>query len=313
MARKLRVEYAGAVYHVMNRGDRQEPIFRDDEDRRRFLCTLGDACAKTGWQVHAVCLMPNHFHLVVETPEANLVVGMKWLLGTYTGRFNRRHKLCGHLFGGRYKALIVDGSGNGYLKTVCDYVHFNPARARLLTPRQALREYRWSSWPEYLRPPGRRWPWLRVDRLLGEYCIAKDNATGRRQLERALEERRAAEAGVDYAKLRREWCWGGEAFREDLLEQMKDRLGAEHYGPERQETMQTRAEEIVAQELKRRGWTEDGLGQRSKGDAGKVAIAARLRAETTMTVEWIANRLRMGSPGHLHHLLYLRRRTTGKE
>src|SRR5271165_4861998 len=73
MARKLRVEYPGAIYHVMNRGDRREPIFQDDEDRRRFLSTLGEACGKTGWQVHAFCLMPNHFHLVVETSRGNLV------------------------------------------------------------------------------------------------------------------------------------------------------------------------------------------------------------------------------------------------
>ena len=90
MARKLRLEYPGAIYHLMNRGDRSEPIFRDDYDRQRFLETLAEACAKTDWQVHAYCLMSNHFHLVVETPQANLVAGMKWLLGTYTGRFNRR-------------------------------------------------------------------------------------------------------------------------------------------------------------------------------------------------------------------------------
>ena len=191
MARKLRVEYPGAIYHVMNRGDRREPIFRDDKDRQRFLSTLGEACGKTAWQVHALCLMANHFHLVLETPQANLVAGMKWFLGTYTGRFNRRHKLFGHLFSGRYKALIVEGSGNGYLKTVCDYVHLNPVRAKLLGPEQALREYRWSSWPEYLKSPGKRWPWLRVDRLLGEYGIPKDSAAGRRQLEMFLEERRA--------------------------------------------------------------------------------------------------------------------------
>ena len=82
MARKLRVEYPGAIYHVMNRGDRREPIFKDDKDRQQFLNTLGEVCAKTGWQVHALCLMPNHFHLAVETPNANLVVGMKWFLGT---------------------------------------------------------------------------------------------------------------------------------------------------------------------------------------------------------------------------------------
>ena len=87
MARKLRVEYPGAIYHLMNRGDRREPIFKDDRDRQRFLETLGEACAKTGWQVHAYCLMRNHFHLVIETPQANLAAGMKRFLGTFTSRF----------------------------------------------------------------------------------------------------------------------------------------------------------------------------------------------------------------------------------
>jgi len=139
MARKLRVEYAGAIYHVVNRGDRRQPIFRDEADRERFVETLGEACVRSGWQVQAYCLMPNHFHLVVETPQPTLVAGMKWFLGTYTGRFNRRHKLFGHLFSGRYKALIVDGSGRGYLRTVCDYVHLNPARAKLISEEQKLR------------------------------------------------------------------------------------------------------------------------------------------------------------------------------
>ena len=116
----------------MNRGDRREEIFRDDADRERFLATLTEACGKTQWQIHAYCLMSNHFHLVIETPGANLVSGMKWLLGVYTRRFNIRHQECGHLFAGRYKALSVDGSGNGYLRTVCDYVHLNPVRAKLL-------------------------------------------------------------------------------------------------------------------------------------------------------------------------------------
>lgn len=113
LTRKLRVEYPGAICHMMNRGDRREPIFRDDADRQRFLATLGEACGKTGWQVHALCLRPNHFHVVVETPRGNLVAGMKWFLGTW-------RQLVGHLFSGRYKALVVDGRGGGYLKTVCD-------------------------------------------------------------------------------------------------------------------------------------------------------------------------------------------------
>ena len=84
VSRKLRIEHPGAMYHVMNRGDQREDIFRDDEDRQRFLCTLGEACGKTEWQVHAYCLTRNHFHLVPETPQPNLVLGMKWPLGVYT-------------------------------------------------------------------------------------------------------------------------------------------------------------------------------------------------------------------------------------
>ena len=134
----LRIQYPGAIYHVMSRGDQRENIFKDDKDRKRFIHTLAEACRKTDWQIHAFCLMRNHFHLAVETPQANLVDGTKWLLGVYTKRFNIRHKLCGHVFAGRYKALIVDGSGNGYLRTVCDYVHLNPVRAGLIQPEAEL-------------------------------------------------------------------------------------------------------------------------------------------------------------------------------
>ena len=118
MARKVRVEDEGAIDHLINRGDRREDIFGDDRDRRRFLETLEEACQKTSWEVHAYCLMRNHFHLVVATPRANLCAGRHGLLGTYTARFNRRHHLFGHLFSGRYKSLLVDGSGQKIAESV---------------------------------------------------------------------------------------------------------------------------------------------------------------------------------------------------
>lgn len=306
MARRLRIEFPGAIYHVINRGNRREPIALDDPDRLRFLETLGDACAKTSWQVHAVCLMPDHFHLVVETPLPNLVAGMKWFLGTYSARFNRRHRVAGHLFSGRYKSLVVDGSGTGYLRTVCDYVHLNPSRARLLTPEQPLSEYRWSSWPEYLKSPGKRWEWLRVDRLLGEHRILQDNALGRRRLEETLEGRRGAEEGnaTAYQSIRRGWFFGSDAAKNELLAPVSDKVGTSHSGPEVVESSETRAERIVQEELNRRQWTADTLSERRKGDPEKVQIARRLRAETTMTMPWIAERLRMGTDTHLSHLLY---------
>jgi len=288
----------------MNRGDHRQDIFRSNKDRDLFLKSLGEACAKTDWQVHAFCLMSNHFHLVVETPKGNLVDGMKWLLGTYTARFNRRHKLFGHLFSGRYKALFVEGSGNGYLKTVCDYVHLNPARAKLLSARQRLSAFRWSSYGEYLKERAGRPGWLRVDRLLGEHGILKDSPAGREEFEKRMELRRAAEDGDEFKPLVRGWCLGSEAFRAELLSQVSEQSGAEHSGEEIRESAQAKAERLVLEELKKLRWGQEELGSRRKGDEEKVRIALRLRKETTMTLSWIAQRLEMGTKTHLSHLLF---------
>ncbi|MEW6303073.1 MAG: transposase [Verrucomicrobiota bacterium] len=304
MPRKLRVEYPGAIYHVMNRGDRREPIFRDARDRRRFIDTLEETCAKTGWQVHALCLMPNHFHLVVETPQGNLVAGMKWFLGTYTARFNRRHRVFGHLFGGRYKALLVDGSGNGYLRTVCEYVHLNPHRARLVGPKTPLSDYPWSSYAWYLAAPRKRPSWLRVDRVLGECGIPRDSVAGRREYERQMERRRWEADGQEYGGIRRGWCLGDAAFRRELLAAVAERAGAHHYGEELRESAEAKAQRLITQAVRQAGWRAADLSRRRKGDPWKVKLAQRLRRETTVTVEWIARQLHMGTRGHLTHLLY---------
>jgi putative transposase len=295
MARKLRVEYPGAIYHVMNRGDRREAIFRVDADRELFLETLGEACVKAGWQVHAYCLMGNHFHLVVETPHGNLVAGMKWFLGIYTSRFNRKHRLFGHLFSGRYKALVVDGSGDGYLQTVCEYVHLNPVRAKLLKSEQPLSAYRWSSYVEYLKEPRRRAAWLRVDRLFGEMGIGRDDAAGRRRFASWLEERRREAEPKEWKAVRRGWYYGAAELKERLLEQMGGQVGVHHGGEEVWESAEQKAERIVREELKKLGWEEAELGKEKKTDRHKVAIARRLRRETVMTVAWIGRRLQMGS------------------
>ena len=165
MPRQLRIQYEGAIYHVMSRGDRREDIVHNSADRELWVKTFGEASAKCDWEVHAYCLMRNHFHLVVETPLGNLVSGMKWLLGTYTIRFNARHRLNGHLFAGRYKSLVIDDSDSSYFRVACDYVHLNPVRAGLLKPEQRLREYVWSSYPAYLCSPTKRPLWLQTDRL----------------------------------------------------------------------------------------------------------------------------------------------------
>jgi REP element-mobilizing transposase RayT len=308
MARKLRIEYPGAVYHVMSRGNRRAAIFADDTDRECWLETLTEACAKTHWEVQAYCLMRNHFHLVIETPQPNLVAGMKWLMGTYTSRFNRRHKEFGHLFSGRYKALIVDGSDNGYLKTVCDYVHLNPARAKVLKAAQPLSAFGWSSYPQYLAAPSRRPSWLRVDRLLGEWGIPKDSAAGRKVFAKRMEWRRGQDLRGEFKRVERGWCLGGEEFRQELLEQVEARSGPSHFGAAVQEAETAQAERLVVAGLKRIGWRKADLKKRRKGEPKKVELAWQLRSQTTMSLAWIAERLNMGTRGYLAWLLQQRGR-----
>ena len=296
MPRKLRVQYPGAMYHVMSRGDRREDIFLDDVDRQDFLKTLAEACQKTDWQIHAYCLMRNHYHLVLETPDANLVDGMAWLQSTYTIRLNHRHKLFGHVFSGRYRAQLVEGSGSGYLRTACDYVHLNPVRAGLLARGERLLAYPWSSFGAYLAAGRHRPAWIRVDRLLAEHGIRRDTAEGRQEFERRMEARRwEAAAPATITALRRDWCLWGEEFRQERLEQMAGKLGEHHAGELRRESGEAKAERLVGQELKRLGWTEADLAVRRKSDPLKLAIAARLRRGTTLTLKAIAARVQLGT------------------
>ncbi len=141
MARPLRIEYPGALYHVTSRGDRRDWIYLDDEDRQGFLGLLGEVVETFNWAVHAYCLMGNHYHLLVETPEANLGRGMRQLNGVYTQRFNRRHARVGHVFQGRYKAILVEK--DAYLLELARYIVLNPVRAGLT---EEAGEWPWSSY-----------------------------------------------------------------------------------------------------------------------------------------------------------------------
>jgi REP element-mobilizing transposase RayT len=309
----MRVEYPGAIYHVMSRGDRGKDIYVDDVDRQDFIKTLAETCGKTGFQVHAYCLMRNHFHLVIETPGANLVAGMRWLLSSYTIRLNHRHKLFGHVFSGRYKAILVEGAG-GYLRTACDYVHLNPVRAGLLAGRERLLEYPWSSMVWYLAGPAHRPGWMRVDRLLGEHGVMEDSARGRQAFERRMEARRQERGDGGQSKpLEGGWCLGSERFRAELIERMEGKLGEHHSGQLRRESNEAKAERIIAEELKRLKWAESDLAGQAKSDGRKLALAERVRRETTLTIRQIARRLHMGSWKSLNNKLYLRKKAAAKE
>jgi len=170
MARPLRIEYPGAVYHITSRGNSKNKIFRNDTDRELFLEVLDSVIKRFNWLCHAHCLMDNHYHLMIETPEANLSIGMRQLNGVYTQKYNRRHKKTGHIFQGRYKAILVEKES--YLLELCRYVVLNPVRARIV---EIPEDWKWSSYsatvgikkaPEYLT----------VDWILGQFGDKKRKA-----------------------------------------------------------------------------------------------------------------------------------------
>lgn len=170
MARPLRIEFAGALYHVTSRGDRREDIYVDDEDRQDWLTVLALVCARFNWVVHAYCQMANHYHLLVETVDGNLSQGMRQLNGLYTQRFNRRHALAGHLFQGRYKAILVQKEA--HLLELSRYVVLNPVRAGLVA---APEEWPWSSYRVFTQDEFAP-PWLDTDWLLGQFGTQRANA-----------------------------------------------------------------------------------------------------------------------------------------
>ncbi|MDA1101935.1 MAG: transposase [Proteobacteria bacterium] len=215
MARPLRIEYCGAVYHLTARGNRREDICLDDSDRAMFLETLGNVVAQFRWRCHAYCLMDNHYHLLIETPEANLARGMRQLNGVYTQRLNRRHGRVGHVFQGRYKAIVVER--DSYLLELARYVVLNPVRARMI---QAAGEWRWSSY-RATAGEAKAPAWLATDWLLSQFGGRRAKAAYRRFV---------AEGAADKASplaegLAAAVCGGVALGGEDFLAGLADKTG----------------------------------------------------------------------------------------
>ncbi|MCQ8182854.1 transposase [Methylomonas sp. SURF-1] len=173
MTRPIRIEFSGALYHVTSRGDRRENIYEDDEDRIQFLDVLRRVVEDFNWVCHAYCLMTNHYHLVVETPDANLAKGMRQLNGVFTQASNRRHGRTGHLFQGRYKAILVDGES--YLLELTRYVVLNPVRAGMVA---SPADWLWSSY-RAMTGEAAAPSWLAPDGLLAQFSTHRDTAVKR--------------------------------------------------------------------------------------------------------------------------------------
>ena len=307
MARQPRFQYPGAVYHVMARGNGGDAVFVTDDDRKSFLHRLGQVCESHGWRIHAWVLMGNHFHLLLETPQPNLVSGMKWLLSAYSQGWNRARQRRGHVFQGRYKAVPVNASDSDphYFKALADYIHLNPARAGLAGgKRGALLTYPWSSLPSHHKGNGPAW--LESGRILRAFQLAPDGR-GRRSYVAWLEARAANENGkIDeqaMEAIRRGWYLGKESFKDKLLrmlEKPKLRSGARRRaaGAERDHG-ESEALPLVREGSRHLGLPPDLSGLRAlrKTDPRKVQLAILLRTHTSVSNAWIAEHLAMGHPG----------------
>ena len=307
MARQLRFEYPGAVYHVMARSDGGKRIFIEPEDARGFLFRLARVCESHGWRIHAWVLMGNHYHLLLETPEANLTAGMRVLMGSFSQGWNIRHGRRGHVFQGRYKAIPVSGKAaadGSYLKVVADYIHLNPARAGLAGgKRGTLLDYQWSSLHQYAKgtPPF----WLELERVLDAFRL-DHGPRGRTAYVDWLEQRAAnpqtaiGEAAI--AALRRGWYLGEDGFRDTLLKMVTTakkliRKPGHHSGGAVRAHDELAAEALISHAAAAMGLAPDtDWTALRKNHRQKLIIAAVVKRHTAMKNQWLVDRLHLGHP-----------------
>ena len=317
MARKTRLEYAGASYHVLNRGNYRRDLFAETGAARAFTRCLAEAAERFGWRVHAFVVMRNHFHLALETPEPNLSDGMKWLQGTWATRFNRFRRETGRPFQGRYKAWHVEPGPA--LAQVAHYIHLNPVRAKLVTPERLL-DFRWSSLP--LLAAGHRPPWLVAHIILHESGALADSAAGWRcylSYLRNLAETDILERGEQFAEMCKGWAFGSADFKAELQARLAraDRADArlEIVGAYREAHREVRAaiwEDKLQLAAAALHLSLDSLPA-TKSSADKVQLAALLKKTTSVSNLWLARRLHMGQASSVSQFVGRFRRAGGTE
>ena len=323
MPRSVRIQYPGAMYHVMCRGDRQEEIFLDRRDREVFLDTLAECCERTGFRIHSYVLMTNHYHLLVETPEANLVEGMKWFQGTYTARFNTRHRLKGHLFQGRYKAIPVEGEEPEYFRCISEYIHLNPARAGLVDKEKAdVASYEWSSAAGF-SGSWRLPDWLVRGRVFESLGLPNEGRRCRKRFVEILRLRAKElwasdkDLAEEWKSLRRGWYVGGELFRDRLEELAEAALSGRKRSSYRSEGLRKHDEGVAAGLLEKAakslGMDMDRLRALKKNNARKQAVAWLLRTRTSVLSSWIQDQLVMGDGSNIRRAVAVYRTLPTRE
>jgi putative transposase len=298
MPRPLRVEYAGACYHVINRGNYRRNLFDGKGAAEAFVRTLGEASERFGWRVHAFVVMSNHFHLAIELTEPNLSAGMKWLQGTWIRRYNGLRRLIGRPFQGRYKALHVE-PGHA-LAQVCHYIHLNPVRAKLL-PADAAADYLWSSLRLFASKARPRW--LEAATLLAEAGQLADTPTGWEKYAAYLAflaEDEPSKKALASEQLSRGWVVGTTPFRRKMrahaLEQgaAVDRFAG--LDPESAEAERREVWEETLQRFAHRAKIDLAKLPAMKSAPEKSLLAAASKQRTSVSNAWLAERMGMGEP-----------------
>lgn len=306
MARRLRIQFKGAAYHVLNRGNYRQDVFETADKAAAFSRVLFETCERMGWRLYAHVLMRNHYHLAIETPEPNLVEGMHWLQTTFATRFNGYRHESGHVFQGRYRALLVE-PGAALLRLV-NYIHLNPVRAGIV-PIEQVASFRWGS----LR-------WLKTGDRPAFYCpeewLALAGLTGDREGSEAYVEtlRLSALTSLNEdvsAEFTTGWAIGTPSWRRAIADEHRQTaLCPSIPANEIRELKEAQWIEVLAELLRTKGKILADAAGEPKGAGWKVEVASAMRDKTTASNRWLAEKLAMGKPGSVsHYLSELKRRS----
>lgn len=292
MPRKLRIEYEGALYHVLNRGNYRRDIFETVGAAQTFVKVLEEASSQYSWRIYAYVLMRNHYHLAIETPKPNLVDGMHWLQSTVATRFNRFRSERGHLFQGRYQAILLEDSAT--LARVVNYIHLNPVRAKLVTADQAM-NFRWSSLARFIR--GDRFSQLVAEPWL-EALSLSDNKEGWKTYQSLLSDlsnNQEEQKRQGFAQLSHGWAIGTDGWRKALAQDHAHRrLFAGVDKEQSRELKEARWRQCLIELIDREKRTWQDVVSAPKNAPWKIKIAKSLRQSEGASVAWLAQNLHMG-------------------
>ena len=302
MSRKLRFEYPGAIYHVINRGNYRSWIFKSEGAKHSFEEALYETCEHAGWKLHAYVLMGNHFHLALETPEPNLSEGMRVMQSKFAIRFNRFRNETGRLFQGRFRSIVIED--NERLSWLCHYIHLNPVRAGIC-PLSDLKNYRYGSY-WYLRRSSKRPGFFNAETCLeGAGCL-RDNPYGRNKYEAYLDwlqEDNVRQKSLNFDKMSKGWVLGTKTFKQSLLKDEKQLCAAVKLG-----TNEAREARELAWELRLNACLKllkknpNAIQSEAKSASWKVAIATHLKTKMLCRNGWIGEALSMGSESGVSRL-----------